>query len=437
MAFLDSTVVTVSFPAIARSFPGASLSDLSWVLNAYNVVIAAFLIPVGRLADRIGRRRVFLLGLALFTSASLLCALAPGLWWLVGARVLQAAGAAMLLPTSLALLLPEFPPERRQAAVAVWGAVAAVAVGIGPSLGGLLTQEATWRWVFLINVPIGVVALILGARHLREAREPGAARPDVLGGAALALGIGALTLALVKGEDWGWTSASTLGAFAAAIVLVAAAVLAGRRSSAPVLDPRLLRLRAVSVGGIGTLLFATAFFAGTLNNILFLTGQWHWSVLHAGLAITPSPLVAAVVAGPAGRLADRFGAARVVAPGAVVYVAGVLLLRHLAGGDPSFLAHWLPGAVLVGVGVGACFPTLGGASLVGVTQERFAAASAVNSAARQLGAVLGVSLLVVVQTAAGRDVLERAEAGWLLAAGAATACGLVALALRRPAEARS
>ncbi len=193
MAFLDSTVVTISFPAIARSFSRSSLSDLSRVLNAYNVVIAAFLIPAGRLADQIGRRRVFLAGVAVFTVASLLCAAAPGVWWLVGARLLQATGAALLLPTSLALLLPMFPAQRRQAAVAIWGAVAALAAGLGPSLGGLLTQEATWRWVFLVNVPVGAVALGLGPRYLEEARKRDTARPDVLGSVALAAGIGALS----------------------------------------------------------------------------------------------------------------------------------------------------------------------------------------------------------------------------------------------------
>ncbi len=209
-------------------------------------------------------------------------------------------------------------------------------------------------------------------------------------------------------------------------------MLVGRRAATPALDPALLRLRAVSVAGVGTILFATAFFAGTLNNVLFLTQRWHWSVLHAGLAITPSPLIAALVARPAGRLADRLGAAKVVTPGAIVYVIGMLLLRHLASGEPSFLRHWLPGALLVGVGVGACFPTLGGAGLVGVPDGQFSVASALNSAARQLGAVLGVSLLVVVQTAAGAHALRQADAGWTLAACAAAACGLVAAALPPP-----
>ena len=172
MGFLDVTIVNVAFPDIERDFTEASRADLSWVLNAYNIVFAALLVPAGRLADLLGRRRMFLIGVAAFVAASALCGLAPSPEWLVGARVVQAAAGAILVPTSLALLLPEFPPERRATAVAIWSATGAVAAALGPSLGGVLVDQAGWRWVFFLNVPIGLAALVPARRVLHEARDP-------------------------------------------------------------------------------------------------------------------------------------------------------------------------------------------------------------------------------------------------------------------------
>jgi EmrB/QacA subfamily drug resistance transporter len=173
MSFLDVTIVNVAFPDIERDFAGSSRADLSWVLNAYNIVFAALLVPAGRLADLLGRRRLFLAGVVGFLAASVLCGLAPSPGWLVGARVIQAVAGAILVPTSLALLLPEFPPERRATAVAIWGATGAVAAALGPALGGLLVDGLGWRWVFFLNVPIGLAALVPARRLLREARDPG------------------------------------------------------------------------------------------------------------------------------------------------------------------------------------------------------------------------------------------------------------------------
>jgi NTE family protein len=244
-----------------------------------------------------------------------------------------------------------------------------------------------------------------------------------------------VALALVKGHEWGWTSPTELATFGVAFGALALDIAHARRHPAPVLDRALLSLRPVAIANLGTVLFASAFFAATLNNVLFLTGSWGWSVLHAGLAITPMPLISAVVARPAGKLADRFGAGAVIAPGAVVYLSGMLLLHHLAPLGPSFWSHWLPGGALVGIGVGMVFPTLGGAALQDVPVERFGIASALNSTARQLGAVLGVSMLVVVFSAAGPIPAVRAEHAWIFAAVVAGLCGVVSLALPRPVRA--
>jgi NTE family protein len=436
LAFLDATIVNIAFPAIEKAFKGPSLSTLSWVLNAYNVVIAASLVPAGRLADRLGRRRIFLIGLLLFTVASAACAAAPAVGWLIAARVLQAVGAAMLLPASLALMLPLYPPERRQAAAALWGAVAAVASGAGPTLGGVLIQWASWRWVFLINVPIGVVAAAATLKLLRESRSETPSTPDVLGAVLLAVALGALATGLVKGHEWGWGSARVLIAFAIAAAGFAAGALHAPRHPTPVLDPDVLRLRSVAVANVATILFATAFFAATLNNVLFLTGSWRWSELHAGLAITPTPLIAAVAAGPAGKIADRLGASAVIVPGTIIYLIGMLITHAIAPKGPDFWGHWLPGMVLIGTGVGLAFPALGGAALQGVADRAFGVASALNNTARTLGAVLGVSLLVVIFSAAGPDPAIGAKHAWIFAGVVAIACGAVSATLPRPGRRR-
>src|SRR3954463_10366634 len=202
MASLDLFIVNIAFPAIARDFGGGSLASLSWILNAYAIVFAALLVPAGRAADRLGRQRRLIAGLTLFTVASALCAAAPNVELLVAARVLQAVGAASVFPTSLALLLPEFPPAERRKAVSIWPAIGAVAAAAGPPIGGLLVQ-AGWQLVFLVNVPIGIVVLVVAARVLREQREDASApRPDLVGALLLTASIGTLTLGIVKAPDW-------------------------------------------------------------------------------------------------------------------------------------------------------------------------------------------------------------------------------------------
>jgi len=259
LAFLDATIVNIAIPDISRSFPDDSLGDLSWVLNAYNVAFAAFLMPFGRLADRWGRKRSFLLGLAVFTLASCWCTMAGSLPVLVAARVVQAMGGALLVPTSLALLMAVFPVERRAAAVAAYGATSAAAAGIGPSVGGVLVDVKGWELVFLVNLPLGIVAAALGWRVLGESREPrGLPFPDLVGAVALGAGVGALAVAAVKGGDWGWTGATTLGALALAVVALSFVVWRSARHPAPVVDPALLRLRSFSVANAASLVFAVA-----------------------------------------------------------------------------------------------------------------------------------------------------------------------------------
>src|SRR5262245_42548191 len=236
MSFLDVTIVNIAFPDIRASFPESSLSHLSWILNAYSIVFAAALVPAGRLADRFGRRRFFFVGVLVFLSASALCAAAGSVDVLIGARAVRALGRAMLVPASLGLLLPEFPLERRATATALWGATGAVAAAAGPSLGGLLVDWQGWRAVFLVNLLIGLPALLPARRLLRESREPQALFPDAVGAVLLAGGVGALALGIVQGPQWHWGSARVVGAFGVSAALLALCLLRSARHRAPVIE---------------------------------------------------------------------------------------------------------------------------------------------------------------------------------------------------------
>ena len=431
LAFLDTTIVNTSFPDIRAGFADASPAELSWILDGYFIVLAALLVPAGGVADRLGRRRVFLAGVGFFVVASVACAVAPSWQFLVAARVLQGIGAAVVIPASMALLLPLFAPERRAAGVGIWGAAAALAAAIGPPLGGVLVEVADWRWIFLVNLPLGAGILLAGARALDESRDPAATRlPDLPGAALAATSLGLLALGLVEGNDWGWTSAKVLAVFAGAAALTGVVGYRCLRHPRPVVDLSLFRIPSFRDGTLGTLLFSAAFFSMILGNILFLTGVWGYSVLDAGLAVAPGPLASTIVAGPAGRLADRFGHRALIVPGAVVYAAGLTVLRS-AGLEADYVGTWLPGQVLVGIGIGLAFPTLGAAAAADIPPARFGVASAVTSAARQLGAVLGTALLIAIvgepeTVAAAASVADDA---YVFGIAAALLAGAVALRL--------
>ncbi|TMK38803.1 MAG: MFS transporter [Actinobacteria bacterium] len=432
MAFLDATIVNIAFPAIRRSFPDTSLAGLSWVLNAYNIAFAALLVPAGRVADRVGRKRSFLAGLLTFTAASALCATAPSAATLVALRVLQALGAAVIIPTCIALLLPEFPRERRATAVALLGAVAAVAAAGGPSLGGLIVDAASWRWIFLVNLPIGLLAWGLGRRVLAEARDPEpGAFPDVAGIVLLAAAVGLIALGLVKSTDWGFADGRVLVALGGGAALLPALWWRSASRAAPALELGLLRIRSVAVSNASTLALAAGFYAKIFCDVLFLSAIWGYSPLQSGLAITPGPLVTAAVAGPAGRLADRFGPRALIAPGAAIYAGGCAWYALRAGTSPSYVNDWLPGALLTGIGCGMSLPILTSSAVAEVPPARFGTGSALNSMARQLGAVVGIAVLVAIVGRPGEiHGLSAFDAGWLYTASAALLAAVAALALR-------
>jgi EmrB/QacA subfamily drug resistance transporter len=401
-------------------------------------VFAALLIPAGRWADRTGRKRAFLLGMSLFTLASAACAAAPSVGFLIAARVAQAAGAALLFPTSLGLLLPEFPPERRQVAIGMWAAVGGAAAAAGPLFGGLLTQ-ISWHWVFLVNVPIGIVAVVAGTRVLHEIREPGTERGDVLGAAFLVGGIASLTLAIVKGNDWGWGSDRVIGLLAAAAILL---VLVGYRSTrhpAPVIDPAVVRVRAFSVSAVAMLLFNVAFAAMLLSNVLLLTEGWHESILRAGLQLAPGPAAAALTAVPASLLAQRVGPRWTGGLGTLLFAGGVGLVALSAGETPHYATDFMPGFVIGGIGVGFVLPSVQGAAMSTLPPALFSTGTAKISMARQIGAALGIAILVaVIGTPSPGHVVEAFQPVWRVEILAALGAGVAMLLvgpLRAPAPA--
>jgi EmrB/QacA subfamily drug resistance transporter len=433
MGFLDVTIVNIAFPDIEASFRGSSLAGLSWILNAYNIVFAALLVPAGRLSDRIGRRRMFFVGIATFLAASAACGLAPSPAVLIGARAVQAAGAAILVPTSLGLLLPEFPLEQRATATALWGATGAIAAATGPSLGGVLVDAAGWRWVFFVNLAIGLPALIPARRLLRERRDehPGPL-PDAVGVVLLMVGVGLLSLGIVKGQDWGWGSGRVIGSLVAAAVVLVAFVVRSARHPAPVVELGLLRVRSFAVANLGVLLFSLGFYALLLGNILFLTGVWGWSVLRAGIAVTPGPLLAALAATLGGRLADRFGQRVVAFPGGLIFATGCLLFAATTGATPHYASEILPWQILTGTGVGLSFAAWGSAAVAELPPSRFATGSAISSTSRQIGAVLGIAILVaVLGTPRPDDAVATFHTAWHLMAIPSAIAGLLALALGR------
>ena len=397
MASLDLSIVNVAFPALEKSFPHDARSSLSWVITGYSIVFGALLVIAGRTADRLGRRRVFFWGLATFCAGSAVCGLAPSVEILVGGRLLQGVGAAALLPSSLGLLLESYPEQRRPQVVALWGGVGALAVATGPSLGAVLITAFGWRSAFFVNLPVGLIAWLGGRRVLSESTpQAEGSRPDYPGVVLLAGALAGLVLAISEGSTWGWSSAKVVSSLFVSVMLGAGFLHRSAYHRDPVLDLNLFRSRSFSVANAATLLYAMGFFAVLLGNILFLTGVWDYSILRAGLGVTPGPLVVAAVSGPAGRMAGRLGFRPVLLTGFAVFAAGLGWFALRVGLHPDYLATWLPGTLVVGLGIGLTFPVLSAAAVSSLHPERFAVGGAVNQTARQIGGALGVAVLVAI-----------------------------------------
>jgi EmrB/QacA subfamily drug resistance transporter len=431
MGSLDLFIVNVGLRAIGDDVGITSLASLSWVLNAYAIVFAALLVPAGRLADRYGNKATFMFGLALFTASSIGCAASSDLWFIVGFRCLQAAGAAALTPTSLGLILTAIPAERRAHSIRLWAVSGSLGAAAGPALGGLLVQ-VSWRTIFLLNVPIGIAALVAAAvlapntRHGTDTRTP-----DLLGGLLLITGNGALALGLVQGPDWGWASASTLSAFAVAVV---STLLFLRRSAghpAAVIDLGLFRNSAYARANVVMLLISIPFGANLLGLVLWMQEGWQWSPLKTGLGIAPGPIMVTCTALGLRRWTTTRRPGRVLAVGGVFFALGGALIAGSIHTTPNYLTGVLPGWLILGVGVGLTIPTVVQAATAVLPPHRTSTGSAVVQMGRQIGSVLGVAGLVVVlgTPASAAGLHDRLQTAFFLAALVAIVAAVVAFPL--------
>jgi MFS family permease len=403
LTILDLWVMNIALPALERDFAPATLSDVSWILDVYAIVLAAFLLLGGRLADRVGFPKCFLAGLAVFGAASLGCAAAPDLAVLIACRAVQAAGAAVLMPASLGLALSVFPARQRGTAVGVWAGTGGVAAGSGPVLGGLLV-EWSWRWIFLINVPIILATLAAGTAVLPRAGA--AARAGRAGrggqggrhldgwGTLLALGaVGLVCTSLTEAPNW--PPGRTWLALAAGLLLAAVMVAYIRRAPDPVVTPRLFSARVFTAGAAGLVAYYAGFAAMLLGTTLLLTEAWHFPVLSAAAGIAPGPITAGVLAPFSGLLSARFSRPVMVAAGAAAFAAAGAWPLASAGDTPAYTTVVLPSMLLWGAANALIQPSLF-ATADAAPPAELASASAVLSMARQLGSALGIAVLVAV-----------------------------------------
>jgi EmrB/QacA subfamily drug resistance transporter len=433
MASLDLFIVNVALPQISRDLHEPSLGTLSWVLNGYAIIYAALLVLAGRLADQHNRKSGFLLGVAIFTIGSAACGAAVNVPMLIAFRLVQAAGGALLTPTSLALVLAAYPAERRGGAVRAWTAAGGMAAALGPAIGGLLVA-VDWRWVFYVNVPVGLAALVIGWRQLPDLPGHPGPRPDALSALLVTAGVAALTLGLVRGDAWGWGSAATIGVLVAAVVALGVFALRCVRHHNPLIEPAIFRIRSFSGASAATLLFSVSFGAMLLSIVLWMQDVWGWSALRTGLGIAPGPIMVPIFSFLiTGRLLARYGPAVVIGLGASVFSLGLIWWAVMVQVRPDYLTA-LPGMVVTGMGVGLTLPSLMSTAASSLPPPSFATGTGAVNMLRQVGFAVGVAMLVAVLGSphgAGAE-LTAFRHGWYAAAAAGFAAAVAAIWLRRP-----
>jgi EmrB/QacA subfamily drug resistance transporter len=442
MTYLDNNIVNVAIPDIQREL-GLSTAGIEWVVSGYILTFAGLLLAGGRLADAFGRRRLFLIGLGVFTASSLVAGFAGGAGDLIAARALQGIGAALVTPTTLAIISATFTdPRERNAAVGVWGGVGALALAVGPLLGGLLTQHVSWEWIFWINVPIGIATMALGTWAITESRETEARRLDLPGLGLSTVALFTLTWALIEGHDRGWTSAAILGAFALAAAAAFAFVLVERRVAQPMVDISLFRSREFSGGIVAVMLWAFGLFGIYFFTSIYLQGVLGFSPTKAGAAFVPMALLMAGSAIVSDRVAARFGAYRSTGFGMLAMGLGIGSTA-LLGTDASFLSL-MPSFAVIGLGGGMTIP-LTATVLSAMPTSQAGVASAVFNASREVAGLLGITVIGAVLTsrqgaalAAGHSpadaYLTGFHAGLMLAAALVIAGGVTAYVALRSAH---
>jgi EmrB/QacA subfamily drug resistance transporter len=393
----NATATNVAFPSIERDFPSYSLSTLSWVVSAFNITQTTMMLVAGRLADRRGRRTIFLWGMAVMAVGSLLTGIAPTVPLLIAARVMQAVGAAMVLPTSLAAVLPEFPIERHGTVVSVWAGVGVFGSTAAPSAAAVVVELSGWRAIFLAVVPVAVLAGFVGRRVLSDSRadtEPGPL--DVLGAVVGTVALGSFALGIVQAPRWGWGSPATLGSLALAAVLFPAFVFRCRSHDEPLLNLDLFSERGFTVSTLASGFLAVSTTATWLLYPLFMANVWGYSTFEIGAAITPGPAVMVFVNMWSGRHADIHGYARVMSVGSFLPCIGTLWLALFFQPGFSYVFGFLPATVLIGTGMGMAMGPMNSAALRDIPHAALGEANAAYNTVRSLGASLGVAFAVAI-----------------------------------------
>ncbi|MFG1621295.1 MFS transporter [Kribbella sp. NPDC049227] len=430
MVLLDNTIVGAALPDMRQRLH-TQLTGLQWIVDAYVLLVAMLLLSGGVLADRFGRKRAYLAGVAVFTAASVLCSLAPSIGWLITGRVLQGIGAAALSPASLALLASAYPlPQQRVKAIGLWAGISGIGLAAGPVAGGVLAEAFGWPAIFLVNVPIGVVLLLAGWRVLGESRNPSAPAVDIPGTILSVAGVGALTYGLIEGGSRGWTSPVILGSFAAATVLLACFVAVEGRRRAPMLPLRLFRQRLFTAANTAMVVVGFALMGSTFFFSQFFVYVQGSSILQAGLQTLPTSLAMVFVSPYAGRLAARYGFRIVVTIGLALAGLGLLTLG-MVHADTGYGNVWWRLAV-VGIGFALTMSPLTGAAIQAVSPQEGGLASGISSTTRQIGAVLGVALLGAIVRAreSGGGSFESGLDSAFAVAGAVTLIAAVFTGLR-------
>jgi EmrB/QacA subfamily drug resistance transporter len=434
MIMLDNTVVNVALPSIQDDL-GADLSQLQWIVTGYALSFAALMLIGGKLADAYGRRLIFVVGILVFTGSSLWCGLADSGDMLIGARVAQGIGAALMNPATLSIIAATFPPKQRGMAIGIWAGVSALALAIGPLVGGLLTEHLSWHWIFFVNVPVGVVAIAASFLLITESKDDTHQSLDLPGLGTSALGLFALTYGLIEANTYGWTSGRIIGSFVVAVVSLTSFVVIERRRRSPMLDLSLFRSGTYAGANIAMLLVALAMFGVFFFVSLYMQNVLGYSAVQAGAAFLPMTVLIILVAPFAGKASDRYGSRWLMTIGMVLL--GVQLLYFSQLGSDADFRKLLPGLIVGGLGMAMTMTPTAAAATRAVPVHKSGVGSAVLNAMRQVGGSVGIALMgaIVAHESSGRPGLEGFMAGFeralFVAAMIAFAGSIVAFALVR------
>jgi EmrB/QacA subfamily drug resistance transporter len=403
MIMLDNTIVNVALPSIQRDL-NIGISELEWVVNGYALTFAVLMLMGGKLADLFGRRRIFIVGLAIFTASSLACGLATSAGWLIGARVVQGVGSAMMNPATLSIISATFPPRQRGMAIGIWAGVSAMALAIGPLVGGVITQQINWSWIFFINVPVGILAIVVARLVITESKDTSEVqRLDLPGLLTSAVGLFALTYALIEANTYGWTSARIVALFAVAVVAMTSFILLELRQMVPMLDLSLFKNATFAGANVVMLMVALAMFGVFFFLSLFVQNVLGYSATQAGASFLPMTMLIVLVAPIAGRISDRVGSRWLMGTGMTLVAASLVAFARL---DASS-SYWaiLPGMVLGGFGMALAMSPTTAAAMGSVPVDKAGVGSAVLNSMRQVGGSLGIAIMgaiVAAQVHVGR-----------------------------------